>query len=209
MTTTMVNLRLDAIAEARRLTSIRALAAEAGRTWQPFNGNGPWIARARTARRRQALRGRMLFIWQVGCEDASGRTASTEIVPFLVRLEMPPRLAARRSLRDIVDRIDSRVPDAIDALLRVRQRGLVEACDARAQMRLARERAIAAHVSQSARRSAPCQAGLFDRRSEREHRMSQARGAEAVDAAQGRIVAAAAAATVSPSQPHLLLVLVS
>ncbi|HMF96117.1 MAG TPA: hypothetical protein VKE96_17560 [Vicinamibacterales bacterium] len=207
MSTTTVNLRADAAAEARRLTMIRAITGRREHVWHTTGATGPLIARARTARRRRALRGQMLLVWQVGCEDASGRITSTALVPLLVRLDVTARTGPPSWLRAFVDRIDSRIPGAIDSMLRIRQQGLAEACAAHARARLARERAIAAHASQSTRRNAFYQAGLFDRRSDRAHLVRETRNQEAEDEAQGRVLAAASAATVSHSRPRLLLVL--
>src|SRR5262249_29734277 len=140
-------------------------------------------------------------------EDASGRTAATAIVPLLVRLEDTPGGTARARLREFVDRVDSRIPDAIDGILRTRQRALTEACGAHARARLARERAIAAQASRATRKEAFYQAGLFDRRSDRAHGVREARDQEAEHEAHTRVLAAAAAATISQSRPRLLLVL--
>ena len=208
MSTMTVNLRADAVAEARRLTMIRAITAGRGRVGHMSVATGPLIARARTARRRRALCGQMLLVWQVACQDASGRIASTAIVPLFVRLAARNRTDPPSCLREFVDRIDSRIPDAIDGILRARQQALAEACAAHAQARLARERAIAEKASQSTRRHAFYQAGLFDRRSDRAQLVRETRSQEAAGEAQDRVLAATSAATVSHGRPRLLLVLV-
>jgi len=207
MSTTTVNLRADAVAEARRLGMMRALTSGREHVRHAFTATGPLIARARTARRRRALRGRMLLVWQVGCDDASGRNAATAIVPLLVRLGAAHGMTAPSRLREFVDRIASRIPDAIDGILQTRQQVLTEPCAAHARARLARERAIAALASRATQQDACYQAGLFDRRPDRAHGVRKARGQEAEDEARARVLAAAAAATMCQRRPRLLLVL--
>jgi len=208
MSTTTVNLRPDAVAETRRLTMIRALTAGGDRVSPLFAANGPWIARARTARRRRALDGQVLLVWQIGCADASGRTAATVIAALRVRLEVDSRdCSAPAWLRAFVDRIDSRIPDAIDGELRPLQQALVETCGAHRRARINRERAIAAGLVDSTPRVASYQAGLFDRRSERAHRVCEDRGRDDEHEAHARVLAATSAAAVSPIPPRLILVL--
>lgn len=223
MHTTTVNLRAVAATEARQLTTVRgirlnhdgpaaqpcqyALRARRDPRGQGQVVPGPLISRARGARRRRALGGRTLFIWQVGCEDTSGRTAANAIVAMLVRLEAD-RYGddLRRRIRGLVNEIDSQPPDAIDCVLRTCQRAVVEVCRAHAQTRLTRERAIAARLSKSTS-AAAYQAGLFDRRSERAYRLRAAETQAFEDLAQARVLVATSAAMVSASRPRLLLVL--
>lgn len=215
MKTMVVNLRAEATREALRLTVARAVA-RAGRRMpvdrpvcESTQDRGrPLIARVRTARRRRLLAGRMLFIWQIGSEDAAGRIVATSVVPMLLRLAPTP--CGREAPRGLVDRvveIEAHVPDAIDAELRTRQRELLEVCGADARSRLVRDRAIAARHSSSADRRAGYQAGLFDRRSERAHRKRAIEMQAFDEVAQARVHAAESASTLSPSQPRLLLVL--
>jgi hypothetical protein len=205
--TTTVNLRMDAEAEAQRLAAARARASGLERVAQPFDASGPLIARARGARRR-ALDGQLLLVWQVGCEDASGRTAAAAIVAMLVRLDAAPHdRAARCWIKEFVARIDAHVPVAIEGVLRPRQCGLVDACHARADTRLARERAIAAHLSTAAGRPAEYQVGLFDGRTERAHRVRASDARELEDRVRARVLAATSASAVSSSRPRLLLAL--
>lgn len=215
MKTMLVNLRAEATREAHRLTIARAIARAGTRMpvdrpvceSTPDRGR-PLIARVRTARRRRLLAGRMLFIWQVASEDAIGRTIATSVVAMLLRLDPLPcgREAARRLVDRVVE-IEARLRDAIDAELRTRQRELLDACGADARSRLVRDRAIAARHSSSADRHGGYQAGLFDRRRERAHRERAIEMQAFDEVAQARVHAAESAATVSPSQPRLLLVL--
>jgi hypothetical protein len=207
MITTM-NLRADAEAEAGRLTIARSL----GRTRQErvndtVRANGPLIARARGAHRRKALAGRTLFIWQVASEDAAGRRSPAAIVAILVSLDFARAGCHGMSrLRPFVDAIDASLPEAIRRALSVTERAMLDSVRAHAVARLARERAIGADVAQ-APRSTAYQAGLFERRSERDQqrRNSDAQRAEQVSCR--RVDGASAAATVATLRPALLLVL--
>ena len=221
MKTTTVNLRADAEREARRLAAARAIACNVRRSARagptnihagPHGGVaapcGPLIARARGARRRQTLGGRLLFIWQVGCEDGSGRPAAAAIVAMLVHVTASAVDAGTR-LRDLVEQIGAEPPAAIERVLAARTREVVESCRAHARARLERERAIAAwHAAPARGTPVRYQAGLFDRRSERAHRERAADADEAEDVARARVLAAEAAAAAAPGRPRLLLVLV-
>lgn len=208
MTTMAVNLRVEAEAEARRLAVARSLdrtrhqcSAETG--W----ASGPLIARARSARRRQPLAGRALFIWQVACEDAAGRQSPATIVSLLASLDFHVASRAERSdLRNLVGAIDTNPPDAIQRVLCVTQREVLESVRAQALVRLERERAIAADVERTPR-TATYQAGLFDRRSERDQQQRNAEAQHAEQLAWSRVAAASAAATITALRPTLLLVL--
>jgi hypothetical protein len=204
--TTTVNLRTEADAEARRLTAARALAPDNVDRAGPPGVNGPWIARARGARRRSPLAGRTLLIWEIGCGDATGRMLANAVVAMLVRLTpWPSGRAVRSSIADFAGAIESCLPGAIVSVLEPRQRELVEACSAHARMRLAREHAIAASRSTGAAPS--YQAGLFDRRTERAQRLRAAEAEDLDRLTRARVLAASSAATISLFRPRLLLVL--
>lgn len=208
MTTTTVNLRVEAEAEARRLSVARSLdrtrherAAETG------CASGPLIARARGARRRRPLAGRALFIWQVACEDAVGRTSPATIVSILASLDFRIASCAERSdLRNFVAAIDGNPPDAIRRLLCATEREVLESVRAHAGARLEREREIAADIARTPR-TATYQAGLFDRRGERDYQQRTADAQHAEQLACSRVAAASAAATITALRPTLLLVL--
>jgi hypothetical protein len=207
MTTTM-NLRADAEAEARRLAVVRSLDRTRHEGANDVVGaNGPLIACARSARRRKALAGRTLFIWQVACEDAGGRRSPAAIVPMLVTVDVAiAGGGGMRHLRSLVNAIDANPPDAIQRALSATQREILESVRAHAVARLERERTIAAGVAH-APRCAAYQAGLFDRRSERNHQQRSTDAQHAEEAACGRVASASAAATITALRPTLLLVL--
>jgi hypothetical protein len=213
MTTTMVNLRVEAEAEARRLAAARAIdqaererPKDDARAASAHAGRAV-VGRARGARRREMLAGRTLFIWQVACEDAAGRTSPAAIVAMLVSVDFASAGRGGRSvLRTLVDAVAANVPEPFARAMNKVHRGMVETARAHALARLERERAIAADIARSPR-GAVYQSGLFDRRSDRDHQQRNADAQQAEDLARGRIAAASAAATIVAVRPTLLLVL--
>jgi hypothetical protein len=204
MNTTTMDLSAAANAEARRLAVARTHAGCSG----DLVADGPSIARARGAARRRALNGKTLCIWQVACADTFGRTHATAIVAMMLGLDLrqigdPPR----RSIRRLVEAIELSMPPAVERLLRARADEIAAPARAHARARLARERAIAARVANLPAAGAAYQPGLFDRRSERAHRLHAADAIDFAQRAHARIDAASAAAAISPAQPTLLLVL--
>jgi hypothetical protein len=208
MATTMVNLRVDAEAEARRLAAARSLHRTPNeRAGETVCASGPLISRARGARRRRLLAGRALFIWQVAGEDAAGRRSPAAIVAVLASLDFQIAGPAGRShLRSLVDAIDTNPPDAIQRVLCATQHEILESVRAQASARLERERAIAADLARTPP-AATYQAGLFDLRSERDHQQRNAEAQHAGQLACSRVAAASAAATITALRPTLLLVL--
>ena len=206
--TTTVNLRAEAEAEARRLEVARSLdRTQRERANDSVRGSGPFIARARGARRRTALAGRTLFIWQVACEDAAGRRSPETVVAILVSIEFLNRGAGGMSnLRSRITAIDANPPDAMQRVLSATQLEIVDSVRAHAVARLTRERAIAAGVAHAPPRAA-YQAGLFDRRGERDHERRTIDALHDEAAARGRVAAASTAATITALRPMLLLVL--
>jgi len=208
MTTTTVNLRVEAEAEARRLDVVRSLdRVRHERAGGTGCASGPLIGRARGARRRQPLAGRALFIWQVACEDAAGRRAPAAIVAILASLDFHIASRVERSdLRNLVAAIDASPPTAMQHVMCAAKSEVLESVRVQALARLERERAIAADVARTPR-TATWQAGLFDRRSERDHQERNADVQHAEQVACSRVAAAYAAATLTSVRPTLLLVL--
>jgi hypothetical protein len=203
--TTTVNLRADAEAEVRWLTVVRSLdRTRHKRPNDTAGANGPLIARARGARRRTALAGGTLFMWHVACEDAAGRPSPGAIVGILASTDFAGGTLSQ--LRTLVDAIDANPPQAIQRVLSVTQREIADSVRAHARARLERERAIAADVAH-APHSAAYQAGLFDRRRDRDHERRNADARDAAAVAAGRVDAASTAATITTLRPTLLLVL--
>ena len=101
MTTTTVNLRASAEIEAARLTGARALAHEGDAALLArLEADGPWVLVARRSGLRRRLEGRVLFLWQVACEDAAGLVVESRLMAVAVRL--PARAAPETSCsRDV------------------------------------------------------------------------------------------------------------
>jgi hypothetical protein len=209
MKMTTVDLRTEAAAEASRLTTLRAIdRPHRSQPTSDLDAGGPSVARARNARTRQALAGRTLLVWRIGCEDPSGRTSANALVGMLVNLTPSPSGRDSRSrTRNFVNGIESCVPDTIERGFRAGQQAIGEMSSARARARLAREQAIARDISAIGGATPAYQAGLFDRRSERVHEVRTAAAEQIEHCVERRVASASAAATLSPSTPRLLLVL--
>jgi len=204
--TRAIDLRTTAIAEAARLAAARRVPRggdEAAREW--LASRRPWIARARSGRRRSALHGKTLLVWQVAAEDGCGSPVAASLVAMIVDVDVSARWRSRR-VEDAIMQIDCRVPATLAGVLRERADRMVAAARAFAEARLVRERAVAARASERAR-SPQFQPGLFDRRAERARQLALVATLEADETMNGRVAAAAAAAAISPASPTLLLVL--
>jgi hypothetical protein len=190
-----VDLAVEAAAEVERLTKVRGLAAGAG----PFLPDQPLVGIARRSGVRRALGGRVLLLWRLAYEDASGRLVESAIVAVTVELS-----------RGRVDVRHSGWSDAsLLAIVRDRcgpWRASVEDTVHRfTAARLARERALAAARSSSTN---AFQAGLFDRRADRAHIADSKGAAERAEQIAARMKAVVSASTISLRAPELLLVLI-
>jgi len=203
-----IDLRAAAVEEAARVAAARAIRRggdEAAREW--LSGRRPWIARARAGRRRAALSGRLVSIWQIAAEDSSGSVAAAAIVAVKVEIAARADGRSRKTIaNDLVSCIQRRPPKPLEDLLREETDRIVTAARAFANARLIRARAVAACASRHAD-AGRFQPGLFDRRAERARRHALAAGAEEESAVNARVAAAAAAADVTSARPALLLVL--
>ena len=226
MTMTLMDLRTEAEAEARRVGSARALIQSGDEeALVQLEGEAAWIAFPRRPVVRQALAGRICLVWRVALEDRSGRLVEARLVPVLAdvgRVLPPPHGFGetavafgeggwdpapnrgnhiRSLLRDAEDVIRAQVEAACDEWAE----SATQAARAFAEARRAREEAIA-RLPQ--RRHAPSQPGLFDRRTERVQQAQAAIDAEADEAAldRGRSIGERVAIVRQPAR--LLLVLV-
>lgn len=207
MTITILNLRADAEAEARRLTRARALAKPGDHDVAAWLDGGPaWMTTARRWRTRQALGCRTVVVWRVAFEDPSGAILESSLVA--IALDLPTarrRRIGRQALSELVCRAESAIHGLIDREL-ARWRGEAE-CTARAfaAARTARRRAIAERASDAAARE--FQPGLFDRRAERARSLLEREGA-GVEAMAGELLTASLSfETMTLRAPQLLLVL--
>jgi hypothetical protein len=205
MNITTVDLRTDAIAEARRVACARAIEASGlGRAWTGADRDGSLVMFARRGRLRRALAGRVLTIWRIAYEDSCGRQAESRLVPLLVDVGCRSLPRRRAWVRDLVRETRSRLRVLVDQMEPRWRADALAIAAAFASARTVRERAIAAQP-----RDAPLlfQPGLFDRRSERARQLEIDAVRETDRQAKARASAASNAAALSPRGAELLLVL--
>ena len=116
----------------------------------------------------------------------------------------PPRRSSRGALDEFLKAALSAVADRATAATATWQQRAIAVARQFADVRLAREHAIAAGAERTA---AMFQAGLFDRRAERQQLADRAMTAASVDDAARRIGIAERAGPQIVSTPRLLLVL--
>jgi hypothetical protein len=199
MTPTLLNLRVEAIAEASRLARARAVIREGDRgALDRLEGDAIWVSMSRRSRLRRALGRRLCLIWRVAFEDAAGRAVETHLVPVLI------------------DAVDTRSPGWLqEAEVRARARVEAESDGWRADVvrvrgafaaaRATREDAISATAISA---HSPSQSGLFDRRAEHEQTNRALASAAAGQALADRRNQFAVASVLVRMPARLLLVLV-
>jgi hypothetical protein len=198
MAYTMVNLRADAIEEARRLGCARTVLRNGDReALDRLEGDATWIVMSRRGRLRRALRPRVCLIWRTTFEDASGHVLESHVVPVLLHV-------AKFGGSAWAEEIESLLRARVDTET-LRWRAEVARVNAAfASTRFARAQAIAADAAAPL---APSQPGLFDRRFQRQqhdHGFAAAADEAALAERRDRIAAARAV----PMAARLLLVLV-
>jgi hypothetical protein len=91
MTTRLIDLRAEAAAEVRRLTSARVFTRDADQgAVAHLEGDGPWITRARRPAQRRFLGRRLMLIWRVAYEDVCGARTESRLVPVVIELSAAP-----------------------------------------------------------------------------------------------------------------------
>jgi len=169
MNVQMLDLRDDAIAEARRLTGMRAFfRASDVDVLARCDTSGSLVARARHRRTRQSLAGRMLLIFRIAMEDATARAIDTALVGILCQpVDLTPVERSRARTRDRLRAIEPLARAQVQMVAAERTDAIAAVTAAFAAAWTRRDRSIAAH----ALRQVPdfFQAGLFDRRAERAH----------------------------------------
>ena len=206
---TLVDLRTEASAEARRLTSARELIRNGdAEALSRLEADAAWIAFARPPRLRRSLAGRICLVWRVVFEDSSGRPVESRLVPLLVHggRRRPQTGQTRRNtirllLRDAEHPIRARVEGACQAWASA----ATSAARAFTSARQARQDAIDRLPGPPHVLSQP---GLFDRRAERDREAEAAASAETVEAARDRAQSINAQSTIARRPARLLLVLV-
>jgi hypothetical protein len=205
MAMTIVDLRLDAIAEAERLTSARRLLRDRDeRALDRLEGDATWIATCRRTAVRRSLGGRVCLIWRLAFEDASGRLVESKLVPVLVAA---PRSAVRRSsasMASFVQHVSDLVRPRVEAECEAWRAEVMRLAGAFAAAQTQREREIAARPERS---RGDFQGGLFDRRAERSRDIHAAAVAESESAAAARLRAIRAAVQITQPPSRLLLIL--
>jgi hypothetical protein len=207
MRMTTVDLRAEANAEARRLTSARAWLRDRDElALASLEGHATWIAMSRRPFLRHSLRGRVCLVWRVALEDTSGRVVEAKLVPLLVEVQRGAGRLSASWIRKVLQHADgllrARIEDECGAWLAEAMR----MASARSSTRLRREREIAGPTDDGRIVSQP---GLFDRRAERSREARTAAAAEFERVAAVRLRAIVAAARIAPAPARLLLVLVA
>jgi hypothetical protein len=236
MTTMLVDLRAEAAAEVRRLTSARAFARDGdeGAVAQ-IEGDGAWITRARRPALRRFLGRRLMLIWRVTYEDACGGRVESRLIPVVIDLSAAPGPwndgarafqpsvgtgndgarafqasvgTARKAswLTTLLREVDSEVRARIDADGREWQETVERVVRSFTTARILRERAIAAWLARTDGKA--FQPGLFDRRAERAQRVHAAANAESDRITADRLAASERFAAAARRPAQLLLVLV-
>jgi hypothetical protein len=209
MTMVMTDLRVEAEAEVRRLTTARALTNDGDDgavAW--LEGDRPWMAAARGRRTRQALGSRVVLIWRVGCEDSAGATIESPLIAVSIGLTHVRRAwLSRRPIEALIRHLEPRIRREIDGAIALWQQTAEETVRSFAAARSARTRAVVEQLAN--RRTREFQPGLFDRRAEREQaRDERARESDRVEAsAAERAAALSSCGAIARRPPQLLLVL--
>jgi hypothetical protein len=207
MMLTTVDLRIEAKAEVRRLTSARALVRDRDEhALASLEGGATWITMSRRPGLRRSLRGRVCLVWRVALEDTSGRVVASKLLPVLVEVR---RGAGRRSpswIREVLQHADGLLRARVEDECESWRVEAMRVAHAFSSARLRREREIAAPADCGHLASQP---GLFDRRTERSRAARASTAAESERAAAERRRAIAAAARIAPAPARLLLVLVA
>jgi hypothetical protein len=203
----MVDLRVEAAAEVRRLAGARRFAAVGdGGALAQLEGDAAWIAVARRRGIRQALGLRLLLVWRVGFEDAGGALVESRLFPVAVELSHAVRGRQRRRwIGAIVQEVEPQIRAEVDAAASDWRRAVELVVRAFTSARTARERAIAIRPAPPG--SDAFQPGLFDRRAERGRARLAAAAADNELETVGRLAAIARASAISPRTAQLLLVL--
>ena len=198
----MRRLQTEATEEAARVMLARAYAAD---TLPHDEGCGPLVTRARHRDTRRRLGGRCLLVYRVSCNDSSGRAVAARLVGMLMALAadtefLPPRDRIRAALA----RADAMIRPHVHHTSSKWMRDTEHFAAAFRRARLRRERAI--HQQSHQRKPQLFQAGLFDRRAERDAMNQSAALADREQAMRTRIREAECSRVVE-SVTDLLLVL--
>jgi hypothetical protein len=202
-----LDLRADAIAEARRLIAARRFHHDADEgVLTACESEGPFVARARRSSLRRQLGRRILLIWRVACEDAAGRTVESRLVALLIDLAAAPLPGQHRAwTRALLQDLEAPLLHHVETIVSRWAEAVAAVGGEFASARIARARAIAARP-----RGEPphaFQGGLFDRREERARRALAIDSGELDRQACARVDAALETAPATTRSGELALVL--
>jgi hypothetical protein len=208
MTMTAVDLRREAAAEVQRLSAARALWRDGDeRALAQLEGSAPWLMLGNRASLTRRLGRRVVFVWRIALEDASGRPVESQLVPIMIDVtHAPPKAQLRAWIRAL-----AREPFPSTALGAARharnwQADAESVSKAFTAARSSREREIAAEGAAAERDLS--QPGLFDRRADRVRQAQMQASALSEQAASERLRAIADAGTLTVHPAQLMLVLV-
>jgi superfamily II DNA or RNA helicase len=188
------HLASEAIAEAARLTHVRALSGLPIGT----DASGPGVTRARHRVTRARLRGRTLLLMRIGCDDGEGRATEAALIPVTLR-EMDMSALLDAPLAALEDLISSGIAEVVADW----QRDATAIAAAFWLTRLRRERTILAEASGCT--FDVLQPGLFDQRVLQVHDAAMAGRLDGQHEQQARLIALERAATLSFLPPRILL----
>ncbi|PWT85570.1 MAG: hypothetical protein C5B57_02670 [Blastocatellia bacterium] len=202
----IVRLESEAAAEVRRLCWARRLSDHPDVAIQAsFEAEGPWVTSAKLLETRRRLGRRIAAIFCVESEDGHGRLVDSTLVALLIMVAGGigniDHTLVRSIFRSTSEEVSARAAHAGTA----EHSKAAELVAAMLKARLARERAVAAAITPTSAR--PWQAGLFDRRAEREQQSARAFLAEAQAGAVDRIDRYMKAGIITVRPARLLLVL--
>jgi hypothetical protein len=202
---TTICLRDEAEREAMRLRTARALTMDADtQACASLQNDGAWMLVARS-RLRRSLTGRMVFVWQIVCEDACGCPIESQLValaaPAVARL--PRRPALRGAWLATIQQ--SLLPH-VSARIASWQASARAVTGSFSDARLSRERAIAELACSEAVSGRAFQAGLFDRRAERQQRDDEVSAANVRRDWAQRLATIERRGTLTTRAPRLVLV---
>ena len=197
-----VDLRREASAEVDRLSRGRSFVREGDDAARDqLDADGPWATVARRNVLRQRLGRRVLSLWRVAYDDASGRIVESTLVPVaLVAIE------PSSTDFDVYNRdwFNADLQAHISSSREAWRHAVDETIRQFTSTRVSRERAIAA--ARAAADPSAFQPGLFDRRAARAHLAHMATRADSEGDLAARLKAIAEAGAVSLRPPQLLLV---
>ncbi len=203
----IVNLRAEALDEAKRLLSQRNLSTEGdNRVQAGLEATGTWITRARLRRTRLGLGPRILALLRVDDENDDGRTTDSTLIPIGLALKNRSRYNGRSRIRTILREIGANLRAQAEQAAAHERTEFLRFRLACIDTRRARETHIAEALVDN--RNSPLQAGLFDRRSDYQSLKARAASEEIARESAAQLARWRRPESVGALRTKLLLVLV-